>query len=133
MSTSEEEAVPAQTRRAPLAVPPPRTAKQVIDQAIKDNRLNEYLLYSFACTFVLSGTITLIAGVIRNEGLVALAGGIASALFWPAMQQARQIRRENIAIRLLERPLSLAETSHDAAVALKEFFVDTFMSRREIR
>jgi hypothetical protein len=104
----------------------------VIDQAIKDNRLNEYLLYAFSCTFVLGGMLALIAGVLRDQGLVALAGGIASALFYPAMDQARQIRRENIAIRLLERPLSMAETSHDAAVALKEFFVDTFISRRQI-
>jgi hypothetical protein len=61
---------------------------------------------------------------------VALAGGIASVLFWPAMSQARQIRRENIAIRLLEGPLSMAETSKEAADALREFFVNTFMARR---
>ena len=74
--------------------------------------------------------LALVVGVFRGEGLVALAGGIASALFLPATLQARQIRRENIAIRLLERPLSMAETSHEASDALKEFFVDTFISRR---
>ena len=65
-----------------------------------------------------------------EAGRESRAGGIASALFFPAMRQARQIRRENIAIRLLERPLSMAETSHEAADALKEFFLDTFISRR---
>lgn len=74
--------------------------------------------------------IALIAGVLGNEPLVALAGGIASALFYPAMRQAWQIRRENIAIRLLESPLGKAETSHQAADALNEFFVNTFNSRR---
>jgi len=126
----QEEAVPARTRRAPRTSALPRTAKQVIDQAINDNKVSEYLLYVYASVFVLCGMITLLAGVYRKEGLVALAGGVASALFYPAMRQARQIRRENIAIRLLERPLSMAETAHEAADALKEFFVDTFISRR---
>jgi len=100
----QEEIVPARTRRASRTPALPRTAKQVIDQAIEDNKVSEYVLYAFATAFVLSGMIALIAGVIRQEGLVALAGGIGSALFFPAMHQARQIRRENIAIRLLESP-----------------------------
>jgi Flp pilus assembly protein TadB len=152
----QEQVVPARTRRAPRTPALPRTAKQIIDQAIEDNKVSEYVLYAFATTFVLCGMIALIAGVVRNQGLVAFAGGIGSALFFPAMHQARRIRRENIAIRLLESPLSMAETmhqarrirreniairllesplsmaetSHEAAGALKEFFVDTFISRR---
>ena len=44
-----EEQVPTQaTRRGGRAPALPRTAKQVIDQAIGDNKLNEYLLYGFA-------------------------------------------------------------------------------------
>ena len=86
---------------------PPRTAEQVIDQAISENKFSAYLLYGFA-----------------------LAGGVASGLFWPAMNQARQIRRENIAIRLLERPLSMADTSNEAANALKDFFVTTFIAQK---
>lgn len=78
-------------------------------------RPSECLLYVYASVFFLCGIITLLAGVYRKEGLVALAGGVASALFYPAMRQARQIRRENIAIRLLERPLSMAETAHETA------------------
>ncbi len=110
--------------------PPPRTAEQVIDQAIGENKFSEYLLYAFATLFVLGGMATLIVGLVRSDGLVALAGGIAGALFWPAMNQARQIRRENIAIRLLERPLSMADTSNEAANALKDFFVNTFVSQK---
>ena len=106
------------------------TAKQVIDQAIGDNKLNEYLLYGFASVLVFCGVAVLVVGAYRGEGLVALAGSISSGLFFPAMNEARKICRENIAIRLLERPLSMAETSHEAADALKEFFLDTFISRR---
>jgi hypothetical protein len=88
------------------------------------------LLYGYASVFVLSGVTPLIGGMVRGEGVISLAGGIASALFYPAVRQAGKIRRENIAIRLLERPLSMADTSRDAADALREFFVSTFIPRR---
>ena len=97
---------------------------------IGENKFSEHLLYGFATTFVLCGMIALVVGAFQREGLVALAGGIASVLCFPAIRQAREIRRENIAIRLLERPLSMADTSREAADALKEFFVDTFITRR---
>jgi hypothetical protein len=122
----QKKSVPARTRRAPEILALPRTANQVIDQAIEDNKFTEHLLNGFAVVFVASGIVTLIAGAIRGESLVAIAGAVATSLFYPAMRQARQIRRENIAIRLLEAPLSKAETSHEASVAVKEFFSDTF-------
>jgi hypothetical protein len=100
-----------------------RTAKEIIDQAISENRINEFLLYGFAVVFVLSGMTALICGIIWEAGVVALAGGIGSGLFFPAMYLAHRIRRENIAIRLLEAPLSKAETSEEAANALREFFM----------
>ena len=125
-----ENVAPVVPRRARGSPALPRTPRQVIDQAIQDNKPSEYLLYAFAIVFVLCGMFALVAGVLRKEGLVALAGGVGSALFIPAMSQARQIRRENIAIRLLESPLGMAETSQEAATALREFFVDTFISRR---
>jgi hypothetical protein len=113
-----------------MAKQPARSAKEVIDQAIADNKWNEYLLYAFAVVFVLAGMTALIWGMVKGEGTISLAGGIASVLFIPAMTQARQIRRENIAIRLLEQPLSMAGTSKEAADALREFFVNTFIARR---
>ena len=125
-----EDIVPVRPRRRPKVSFPPRTAKQVIDQAIEDNKFSEYLLYIFASAFVFRGMITLVVGMLRSDGLVALAGSVGSGLFFPAMSQARQIRRENIAIRLLESPLSMAGTSHESASALREFFVDTFTLRK---
>jgi len=127
---NEEQPTSPRSRRSRRSSSPPRTAQDVIDQAIRDNKLNEYLLYGFATVVVLCGMLALIVGVIRGEGLVALAGGIASALFFPALRQARQIRRENIAIRLLERPLDMAETSREAAETLKAFFEETFLSKQ---
>jgi hypothetical protein len=38
----------------------PRIAKQIIDQAIKENKLNERLLYFYSFVFVAAGTTALI-------------------------------------------------------------------------
>ena len=113
-----------------MAKKAPRTAKEIIDQAIEENKWNERLLYFIAVACVVSGITALIFGLIQEQGVVAIAGGIASALFIPAMHQARQIRRENIATRLLEGPLSSAATEKEASDALKEFFVHTFIPRK---
>jgi hypothetical protein len=106
-----------------------RSPKQVIDQAIKDNRYSEWILYGFAVAFVLAGMTALIWGMVRGEGVIAVAGAIAGGLFFPAMYQAREIRRENIAIRLLESPLNMAATSKEAADTLREFFATTFVKK----
>ena len=129
LSVPEEEqkkSVPARTRRAPEIPVLPRTATQVIDQAIEDNKFSEHLLNGFAIAFVVGGLVTLVAGAVRSEALITIAGTVATSFFYPAMRQARQIRGENIAIRLLESPQSKAETAHEASIAVKEFFSDTF-------
>jgi hypothetical protein len=67
--------------------------------------------------------------MVQGQGIVALAGAIANILFYPAMRMAREIRRENIAIRLVENPLSMAHTAKEASDTLREFFADTFIKR----
>jgi len=106
----------------------PGAASEVIDQLIRENRFGEVLLYTFSIAFVAVGLFVIVVGAIRSEGLVALAGGIASALFWPAMHCTRQIRRENMAIRLLEVPLSKAATEKQAATAIRQAFTEIFVS-----
>lgn|SRR5215831_13328516 len=108
----------------------PRTAREIIDQAIHENRVAEWLCYVFAGVFVAVGVGVLIAGAVAGQGLVALAGSIASTLFWPALSNARQIRKENMAIRLLEAPLSIAGTSKAAAEALRDAFTGIFVGKK---
>jgi hypothetical protein len=115
-------------RRSNMADGEGRTAKQIIDQAIRENRFGAHLLYGFATIFVLAGIFALVAGVLQKQGGVAIAGSIGSALFFPAMWQARGIRKENISIRLMELPLSKAETAEEAAKALNDFFVSTLIN-----
>jgi hypothetical protein len=102
----------------------PRTAREVIDAAIRENRFGEYLLYSFAVAFVATGLFALVWGVLHGSEINAIVGLLASALFWPAMSSARRTRKENIAIRLLEAPLARADTAKEAAETLRKVFDD---------
>jgi hypothetical protein len=107
-------------------MPMPRTAQEVIDQAIKENRWNGRLLFTFATIFVLCGTSAIFFGMYKEQPLVALAGGIASALFLPAMKQAREVRRENMAIRLMESAIDRSGSAEEALQTLRGFFETTF-------
>lgn len=106
---------------------PGRTAQQIIDHAIRENRFASNLLYAFATVFVASGVFALVVGVLQKQGVVALAGSITSGMFIPTMSAGRSIRRENIAIRLMELPLSKANTADEAAKALNDFFLSALV------
>jgi len=101
---------------------PARTPRQVIDQAVAENRFGERLLYGMACAFVVIGLFVLVWAAINRLPVIAAAGSIATALFWPAVKSARQTRKESIAIRLLEAPLTRADTAKEAADMLWQFF-----------
>ena len=107
----------------------PRTAEDIINQAIKENRMSEYLLYFFAILFVIVGLSVLIWAMILRETIIAVTGSISSIFFWPAMSSARRTRKENIAIRLLELPLSKASTSQEASQLLVRLLDDIFSDK----
>lgn len=96
-----------------------RTAKDVIDDALRENKRAAYLLYGFASAFVLVGLGVLIIGILQEDMITGFLGAVASSLFWPSMSAARRTRKENIAIRLLEAPLSQSSTADDAAEMLQ--------------
>ena len=70
-----------------------------------------------------------LGGALAGQGIVSVAGSIASILFWPALREARQIHKENMAVRLLEVPLSMAGTAKAAAEALRDAFTTVFLSK----
>ena len=92
----------------------PRDAKEIIDQALEDNRFAEYMCYGFCMVFVFLGVSILIFGAISGKPLQALVGAITTGLFLPAMNNARSLRRESIKIRLLELRLGRADTAKEA-------------------
>jgi hypothetical protein len=107
-----------------------RSAKDVIDDAIRENSAAAWLMYAFAICFVSVGLLVLVIGVINRDTLVSAFGVVASSLFWPSMTAARRTRKENIAIRLLEAPLARADTAKDAAEMLHKLVNDIMMDRR---
>jgi hypothetical protein len=84
--------------------PVQRSAKEIIDEAISDNRTSEYLAYCFATVFVLVGVAVIVWSMFTKEPLATLGGSIESVLFWPALNSVRRTRKENIAIRLRRSP-----------------------------
>lgn len=97
-----------------------RTAKDVIDDAIRENNSAAWLLYGFAITFVMVGLFVLIVGIVQGNNITSILGAAASTMFWPSMSAARRTRKENIAIRLLEAPLSQSSSVEDAAGMLQQ-------------
>ncbi len=103
-----------------------RPARELIDQAIGENRFNERLLYAFAILFVVIGAFAICWSIVVNVGLATIAGSVSSILFWPAMQMARRIREQNIALRMLEVPLDRSQTAEEASRLLRDFFARAF-------
>jgi hypothetical protein len=107
-----------------------RTASDVIDQAIRENRFSERLCYALIIVFVSLGAAVIITGICYKAWELAGAGAVPAALFWPAMNHARGIRRENMMIRLLEVPLMTARTAESAAEAIRNAFTDAYAAKR---
>jgi hypothetical protein len=109
---------------------PMRAPNDVITQAINENRIPEYMLYAFACIFVITGVV-LIGWSIHVRGTVTGVAGVAlSGLSWPAYNATKDLRAVNVMLRMLEVPLSMAQTSEEAAKMLTETFAQLF--RHEI-
>ena len=104
----------------------PRVAKLVIDQAIRENRRWEWVCLGMTVGFAAVGLGVLIVGAANGDGLIALSGAVTSGLFWPAFRAADDIRRANIAIRLMEIPLSRARTADQAAETIRQMYPKTF-------
>jgi hypothetical protein len=95
--------------------------REIIDLAIKENRVREKVLLGLAVFFIILGAIVLLWGLFQNS-LIAYAGVVESLLFVPAVVLVRRINHENTALRLLEIPLRKAKTADEAAKALTLFF-----------
>ena len=109
---------------------PKRSAQEVIDTAIRENRPNEHILYGFAVLFVVLGTSSFIYSVLTGHWALSIGSAIESGLFYPALHAIQKIRRENQKIRLLELALTNAKTAEEAAAALKQVFLQEFSNNK---
>jgi hypothetical protein len=109
----------------------PRSAKSVIDQAIRENLWWERLCFWSAAALVVVGLIAIVRALLTDQrGEVTLAGTAATILFWPAVHLGQRVRKENMAMRLLEIPLGKAKTEEAAANMLHEMFQKIFVEKR---
>jgi hypothetical protein len=108
-----------------------RTAEETISQAIKENRFPEFLLYAFAIIFVVTGEVLIWSAIEHDHALGAIGGVGLNGLAWPAFAQTRELRRENLMLRMLEIPLSKAQTADEAAKMLTDAFRNLFKRSEE--
>lgn len=109
----------------------PRSAKQVIDQLINENRWWEWLCFVAACIFILIGVGAIVRAMFVDQSdVLTVVGGACNFLLWPSLTHARRIRKENQALRLLEIPLGKAETADKAADMIRDMFVKVFVERK---
>jgi hypothetical protein len=108
-----------------------RTAEEVIDAAIRENRPNEYLLYAFAILFVVLGTGSFIFSIWLGHWTLSIGSALETGLFYPAMSAVQKTRRENQKIRLLELALTNASTAAEAATVLHRAFAHEFGDNKE--
>jgi hypothetical protein len=106
-----------------------RTTSEVIDLAVRENRVATYLLYGFSVAFVLTGTTLIVWAMLQRQPIMAVAGVADGALFWPAVKFADKTRRSNIMLRTLEIPLNRAQTATEAAEMLHRVFETHFLER----
>jgi hypothetical protein len=107
-----------------------RPAREVINQAVLENKANERLLYAFAAGFIAVGLSVLVWAVFTRAIILAGIGALTSSLFWPAVEFVRRTRRENMAIRLLETPLSLCDNATEAFEMLQRLFNETIRDKQ---
>ena len=109
---------------------PERSAQEVIDQLIRENRPNEYMHYAFAILFVSLGTGAFIYSIVTGHWALSIGSALETGLFYPAMNVIQRIRRENQKIRLLELALTDAHTEADAVAAIQRVFLEEFSDTR---
>jgi hypothetical protein len=118
---------PVKTAAPKAATKPlPRDPREVINDAILENRSWERVCLGLVVGFSTVGLALAVTGAALNNGLVSLSGTLFGALFWPAFRSASNTKKENQLLRLLEITLGKAGTSKEAAEAIREAFLSRF-------
>ena len=99
-----------------------RTAQQVIESALKENRFSEIALYACILLLFLVGLAIVLWTVWLNQAWASTCGPAISLLVIPMLKQLRDIRQEKLKLRLIEVPLGIATTEKAAAAAIVRIF-----------
>jgi hypothetical protein len=102
--------------------PQPRTPRAVINEAIRENAGWDRTCKCGVLVFGLTGAATIVAGAWQGNTCIGLVGAIAGYLCWPAVRYAMQIRKGNVALRMLELALNNVRTAEEALLAINQAF-----------
>lgn len=108
---------------SPNPAPGPRTAREVIDAAIREARVWEWVCLAITVGFAIAGGVLLIVGAVRGDVGLAGSGVGVAALYAPSLWAAGRFRERNIRIRLLEIPLGKARTAKEASDIMDTVFL----------
>lgn len=90
--------------------------------------MGQVLAYLAIVVSLIGGIAGLIQASLGQQPLVAVLSGVLSVCIWPSLRFALLVRRQNIALRLLEIPLNQARTAEEMAKLLREFFKAAYFS-----
>ena len=108
-----------------------RTEQEVIDSALRENRHRDTICWVLACLFAVSSVAVVFVGVIAGSPWVGATGAALGVPFAVALNAGLRIRRENIALRLLEIALRAERTEEGAMKAIGQAFQFHFASSQE--
>lgn len=99
-----------------------RTARAVINEAIRESAPYDTICWWGLVIFGLTGVATIWGGLPTGNAWMGAVGTVPSALCWPTISYALSIRRANIVLRLLELTLNDASTAKEALTAIHRSF-----------
>lgn len=108
-----------------------RTERDVIDDAIREGRTGTRIAYASIIVGVVGAVAAIVQAIVTEQWLWTVGSGVTAVWLWPCFRFAQRIRNQSLAIRLLEIPLSKAESSEEAAKVLVSFFENTLAGPQE--
>jgi hypothetical protein len=103
--------------------PNPRTPQELIDGAISENKKWDWLCFVLVCILSLLAIGGIVYGTIQNQWTAGVGAGVATLGFWPCLQYVREVRRENVALRVLEASLSDPKEAKATFETLRRVYV----------
>lgn len=100
----------------------PRSPRSVINDAIKETAGFNSLCYWGLVVFGSVGVFAIVVGVCRGDPWLGGLGTIPAGLCWPALHYAILIRKQNVALRMLELSLDDVKSANEALKAINEAF-----------
>jgi F0F1-type ATP synthase assembly protein I len=101
---------------------PSRPTSAVINQAIEENKAGQRILYLAAFFCLVTGVVILIWQIHHQQPVMAILGFLLALLSLPLFTWIKSTKKQNLALRLVEVPLSRADTAKQAAELVSKLF-----------